>query len=605
MAFWDLMTANPRVLLFCASLLWALMGLEAAFADNISVVCVGDSIVAPYSMDEYHQGWGVALQQKLTNATVYDMAVGGTSSKSFIASGYWAIALAKVDSTQAKYVFLEFGHNDNPGKGDRTTDPGVDGDFRVYIRQYIDESRAHGARPVLVTPTPRWYWSGGVINNSGNLPYAQAMLAVAAEKQCAVVDLNTLMLNLFNSLGQAGSDYLLGTQADLTKDSTHFSQTGALVEAKMIVDSLPAQEPNLVQFINSDGGPAAPGAATSPAPAAWSTGATLNASLSWTADTNAMGHAVYFGIANPPDFRLNFTARTPVTFAPGTLEYGTTYYWRIDTINQRGTATGTVWSFRTQDPVTTMSVEEVSLLPEDDSRLYAGGRDTNYATMASFWARNLGDTALMNTGIMQFRLPTDGRLFWKAKLELWNKGSQASKTLRVFGLKDGTAGEDIDQASITYKNAPGIATATATLNADTVELYSVIGGAAERACITPTGTAQDALSNFISLDTNKVITLYGASSSGAMEFYTKEGGTSDGQKPHLHLWLLNNGCAKVYLADFNSDCRVDMLDFAILASQWMGSAGTPPADIIPLGTGDGTVNGKDLTRLASDWLSGL
>lgn len=576
-------------------------------AVSINAVCVGDSIVAPYSMDYYRQGWGVALQQKLVNVTVYDMAIGGYSSKSYIADGSWATALAKVDSTQAKYVFIEFGHNDNPGKGDRTTDPSVGGDFREYLRQYIDESRAHGARPILVTPTPRWYWSGGVINNSGNLPYAQAMLAVAAEKGCSVVDLNTLMLNLFNSLGATGSDYLMGTQDDLTKDSTHFSQTGALIEAKMIVDGLLTQEPNLVPYMNSDGGPAAPVAATSPIPADGATGAELSTSLAWTRDTNAMGHAVYFGTSNPPAFRVNLTARSPVTYTPGTLEYGTTYYWRIDTVNQRGTATGTVWSFRTMDPVTSMSVEEVSLLPEDDSRLWAGGRDTNYGTSTTFWARNLGDTSLMNTGILQFRLPSDGRLFWKARLELCNANStsQASKTLRVFGLKDGTAGEDIDQATITYNNAPGISTATATLNSDTVELYSVLGGALDTACVTPTGTAQDVLSDFIRLDTNKVITFYGASSSGAMVFYTQEGGTSDSQKPHLHLWLLNNGCSKVYLADINSDCKVNMLDFAVLASQWTQADGTPPADIIPLGTGDGVVDAQDMTRLATEWLSGL
>jgi lysophospholipase L1-like esterase len=569
----------------------------------INVVCIGDSIVATTTMDSYNQGWGEALKQKLTATTVNNMAKSGRSSKSYIAEGSWAEALATVDSTQAKYVLIEFGHNDNPGKGDRTTDPSVGGDFRMYIRQYIDESRAHGARPILVTPTPRRWWSGNVIDNSGNLPYAQAMLAVAAEKGCSVVDLNTLALNLFNSLGVAGSDYLMGTQADLTKDDTHFSQTGALVLAKMIADGLPAQEPNLVPYMNSDGGPAAPGMATAPSPADGVMGVAVSTSLAWTRDTNAMGHAVYFGTSNPPAFQLNFTARSPVTYNPGTLEYGRTYYWRIDTINQRGTATGTVWSFRARDPVTSMIVEEVTLTPEDDARLYAGGRDTTSGTMASFWSRDLGNTTSMNTGILQFRLPADGRLLWKASLELVSKRDQTGRTLRIFGLKDGTTGEDISESTITYNNAPGVNTAAATLNSDTVELYGVAAGLLESIISTPAGASQTSLTNFIRQDTNGVLTFYAASSTGAQEYWSKEAALIT-DRPRLHLWMLNNGCSHVYLADINADCKVDMLDFAVLASQWMQAAGTPPADIIPIGTGDGIVDAKDMTRIVDDWLAG-
>jgi lysophospholipase L1-like esterase len=599
------MVRTTRYLLAASCMLGAAALCAECRADTppTNVVCIGDSIVATNTMDNYSQGWGEALKQKLTATTVNNLAASGRSSKSFIAEGKWADALATVDSTQAKYVFIEFGHNDNPGKGDRTTDPSPGGDFRMYIRQYIDESRAHGARPILVTPTPRRWWSGTVINNSSNLPYAQAMLAVAAEKGCSVVDLNTLVEALFNSLGVAGSDYLMGTQADLTKDDTHFSQTGALVLAKMIVDNVQAQEPNLVPYINSDGGPGVPGAATVPSPANGATGVAVSASVSWTRDTNAMGHAVYFGTSNPPPFKLNLTARLPVTYSPGTLEYGVTYYWRIDTINQRGTATGTVWSFRARDPVTSMTVEEVTLAPEDDARLYAGGRDTTSGTMASFWSRDLGNTTSMNTGILQFRLPADGRLLWKASLELVSKRDQTGRSLRVFGLKDGTAGEDISESTITYNNAPGVSITTATLNSDTVELYGVATGLLGSIISTPAGTAQAALASFIRQDTNGVVTFYAASSSGAQEYWTKEASLST-DRPRLHLWLLNNGCSRVHLGDVNSDCTVDMLDFAVLANQWMHAAGTPVADVIPMGTGDGIVDSKDMAQLVNDWLAG-
>jgi hypothetical protein len=47
-----------------------------------------------------------------------------------------------------------------------------------------------------------------------------------------------------------------------------------------------------------------------------------------------------------------------------------------------------------------------------------------------------------------------------------------------------------------------------------------------------------------------------------------------------------------------------MLDFALLAGQWTQAATTPPADIIPIGTGDGVVDARDMAQLAADWLAG-
>ena len=53
--------------------------------------------------------------------------------------------------------------------------------------------------------------------------------------------------------------------------------------------------------------------------------------------------------------------------------------------------------------------------------------------------------------------------------------------------------------------------------------------------------------------------------------------------------------------NINNDCVVDMVDFAILASQWQQTPGTPSADIAPLG-GNGIVDIDDLVLLAQSWL---
>ncbi|MGA2092467.1 MAG: metallophosphoesterase, partial [Sedimentisphaerales bacterium] len=87
-----------------------------------------------------------------------------------------------------------------------------------------------------------------------------------------------------------------------------------------------------------------PGAATSPGPGTGATGVSVTTDLSWTAGPNATSHDVYFGTTSPGTFQGN---RTTTTFDTGTMDYNTTYYWRIDEKNAGGTTTGTVWNFTT------------------------------------------------------------------------------------------------------------------------------------------------------------------------------------------------------------------------------------------------------------------
>jgi len=88
--------------------------------------------------------------------------------------------------------------------------------------------------------------------------------------------------------------------------------------------------------------PPLPAPASNPNPADGATGIGINADLSWTAGVDATSHDVYFGTTNPPPFIHNQTA---TTFDPGTIDKGTTYFWRIDEVNAWGKTTGAVWSF--------------------------------------------------------------------------------------------------------------------------------------------------------------------------------------------------------------------------------------------------------------------
>jgi sugar lactone lactonase YvrE len=84
--------------------------------------------------------------------------------------------------------------------------------------------------------------------------------------------------------------------------------------------------------------------ATNPNPPNGAATVNITAELSWTADPDATSHDVYFGTSNPPPFIHNQAA---TTFDPGTMEYSTTYYWRIDELGAYGTIPGQVWNFTT------------------------------------------------------------------------------------------------------------------------------------------------------------------------------------------------------------------------------------------------------------------
>jgi len=109
-----------------------------------------------------------------------------------------------------------------------------------------------------------------------------------------------------------------------------------------------------VWSFTTEAAPTPPGQANNPSPANSATDVSVAADLSWTAGSGATSHDVYFGTTSPGTFQGNQAA---TTFDAGTMDYDTTYYWRIDEINAAGTTTGTVWSFTTTATAPTSECE--------------------------------------------------------------------------------------------------------------------------------------------------------------------------------------------------------------------------------------------------------
>jgi pectinesterase len=202
---------------------------------GMRIVLVGDSTVAEES------GWGPGLRhQARESAEVVNFAANGRSSKSFIGEGLWTEALA----ARGQYYLIQFGHNDEPGKGpERETDPKTT--YRAFMARYVDESRSIGAKPVLVTSLVRRIFNPDGTIKTTQTPYVEAVRALAAEKHVPLVDLFAISLA---DAENAGDD----VWADLSPrddkgqvDRTHLNAKGSDVVGRMVAEALVEVVPDL------------------------------------------------------------------------------------------------------------------------------------------------------------------------------------------------------------------------------------------------------------------------------------------------------------------------------------------------------------------------
>jgi len=96
--------------------------------------------------------------------------------------------------------------------------------------------------------------------------------------------------------------------------------------------------------------------ARQPQPADGATDVNPNIALSWRAGREAVSHDLYFGSdgAAVADGTALIDAVGQPTYDPGALSFGTTYYWRVDEVNEAATPAvwaGPMWSFSTQEYV--------------------------------------------------------------------------------------------------------------------------------------------------------------------------------------------------------------------------------------------------------------
>lgn len=202
---------------------------------SIKIALIGNSTM------EDNSGWGQAFPDKFNyQVTILNFAVGGRSSKSWYNEG----RLTEVLEAKPDYIFIEFGHNDQPDKGEyRETNPKTI--YRDFLKIYVDSARSIGAVPILLSPvTRRNFKKDGKIKSSLG-PWAKGTKVVAKENNVVFIDLWRISIRFHNELGEEASMAF----NPKPNDRTHFNEKGANAISVLIVEELKKADSPLADYL--------------------------------------------------------------------------------------------------------------------------------------------------------------------------------------------------------------------------------------------------------------------------------------------------------------------------------------------------------------------
>ena len=230
----------------------------AAFAQRspVTIVLAGDSTMAAKLPDKRPEtGWGEMLASHFKDGAVRveNRAMNGRSTKTFISEGRWQKIID--DLRKGDFVFVQFGHNDeSKDKGERYTPPE---DYKKNLVRFVEEVRAKGGNPVLMTPVMRRRFDkdGKFYDTHGEYP--GIVRDVAKELKAPLIDMHRSSEVVIVKYGVEGSKKLFlqlkpGENANYPngiEDNTHFSPLGAEEMAQLVVDGIRANKLKLSKYL--------------------------------------------------------------------------------------------------------------------------------------------------------------------------------------------------------------------------------------------------------------------------------------------------------------------------------------------------------------------
>jgi lysophospholipase L1-like esterase len=181
------------------------------FANKI--VLIGDSTVAHYE-NRSQQGWGSYLRKRLVSgASVKNLARGGRSTKTFISEGHFKKAL----NEKGKYVFIQFGHNDQSKKH-----TSANSSYKSNLTKMIKDVLRNNGIPVIVSSPTRKSMKDEL------KPYVDAARSVASKEGVPFIDLYKASRDTYKKRGT--SQYFV--------DGTHTNSKGADLLASLVANEM-------------------------------------------------------------------------------------------------------------------------------------------------------------------------------------------------------------------------------------------------------------------------------------------------------------------------------------------------------------------------------
>ena len=191
-----------------------------------------------------------------------------------------------------------------------------------------------------------------------------------------------------------------------------------------------------------------PAHARAPQPADEATGVAVDTALSWRAGREAASHDVYLG--TDPDALTPAGSVDTSTFVPDNLTFASTYYWRVDEVNEFEAVAsweGALWSF---------TVAEYGVI--DDFESYDNEDNAIYNTWTDGWVNGTGSTAgyltepfaetsIVNSGAKSMPLIYDNSVapfYSEVERDLGglDLDSNGADTLRLYVYGSADAGAD-------------------------------------------------------------------------------------------------------------------------------------------------------------------
>lgn len=197
-------------------------------------------------------GWGEPLFNWFDAAkvNVVNRAVGGLSSRTFYTGVYWRRVLDMIKP--GDFVVMQFGHNDGgaidgpqrarvslPGVGDETAQvteagasrPETVHTFGWYLKQFVTETRAKGATPIVCSLIPRKIWKDGKIARNSE-DYQKWAAEVAQSEKAPFIDLNELIAREYDRMGAEKVEALFADE------HTHTTRQGAELNASVVAAAI-------------------------------------------------------------------------------------------------------------------------------------------------------------------------------------------------------------------------------------------------------------------------------------------------------------------------------------------------------------------------------